>query len=237
MVDPLSRYLTDESALMPGPIPPALARLLTAGEPAAREAAWADFLATHSRLILHVARSLRGDHDAAMDRYAKVLEQLRDDDFHRLRAYAADGRSEFSTWLVVVAQRICLDHWRSRYGRLRATEGDAAAREEEWAARRRLVDLIAADVALSSLGDHKASGPEDTLRVADLYQALESALALLDPRDRLLVKLRFEDGLPMPEVARSLGFPTRFHAYRRLSRVLDDLRRILETAGVRDATP
>jgi RNA polymerase sigma factor (sigma-70 family) len=214
-----------------------LGRLLDASDPSGREAAWAEFVAIHSRLILHVARSFHGDHDAAMDRYAQVLEQLRRDDFRRLRTYAADGRSEFSTWLVVVAQRICQDHRRSRYGRFRPAEGDSATQEEEWAARRRLVDLISADVDLSSLGDHKAGDPEDKLRLADMYQALESALTLLEPRDRLLVKLRFEDDLPMPEVAQSLGFPTRFHAYRRLSRVLEDLRRALERSGVRDAAP
>ena len=222
---------------MPGSPPPVLARLLETGDSAVRESAWSEFVAAHSRLLLHVGRSFGGDHDAAMDRYAQVLEELRRDDFRRLRTYAADGRSEFSTWLVVVAQRICLDHQRSRYGRFRVVEEDRAAHDEEWTARRRLVDLISADVDLSSLGDHKASDPEDRLRLADLYQALESALALLGSRDRLLVKLRFEDDLPMPEVARSLGFPTRFHAYRRLSRVLEDLRRVLQSSGVRDATP
>jgi DNA-directed RNA polymerase specialized sigma24 family protein len=44
-----------------------------------------------------------------MDGYAYVLEALRSDDYRRLRAYAADGRSKFSTWLVVVARRLCLD--------------------------------------------------------------------------------------------------------------------------------
>jgi RNA polymerase sigma factor (sigma-70 family) len=159
------------------------------------------------------------------------------DDFRRLRTYVADGRSEFSTWLVVVAQRICLDQQRTRYGRLRVVDGDSRARDEEWAARRRLVDLLSADVDLSSISDGSARDPEDRVRLADLYHALESALAFLDPRDRLLVKLRFEDEIPMPDIARDLGFPSRFHAYRRLTRVLSDLRRILESGGVRDAAP
>lgn len=216
--------------------PATLSRLLPE-DSASSEEAWADFVASHSKLILYVARSLGGGHDAVMDRYACILEQLRADNFRRLRTYAADGRSEFSTWLVVVAQRICLDHRRARYGRIRTVDGESPAHQEEWAARRRLVDLLSADVDLSSLSDAHASDPEDRLRLADLYHALESALALLDPRDRLLVKLRFEDGLPAPEVARNLGFPTRFHFYRRLSQVLEVLRRALESSGVRDAVP
>jgi len=222
---------------MPGSPPSVLARLLEASDSAVRESAWSAFVAEYSRLLLHVSRSLGGDHDAAMDRYACVLEHLRADDFRRLRVYVADGRSEFSTWLVVVAQRVCLDHRRTRYGRLRATDGDPRARDEEWAARRRLVDLLSADVDLSSISDGAARDPEDRVRLADLYHALESALACLDPRDRLLVKLRFEDEIPMPDIARDLGFPTRFHAYRRLTRVLLDLRRVLESGGVRDAAP
>ncbi len=172
-----------------------------------------------------------------MDRYTCVLEELRANDFRRLRAYVADGRSEFSTWLVVVAQRICLDHRRKRYGRFRAGDGASSEHEEVWIARRRLVDLLSADVDLSTFADGQAIDPENRVRVADLYHALESALALLDPHDRLLVKLRFEDDLPMPEVARNLGYRTRFHAYRRLSHVLEELRRALESTGIREAAP
>jgi RNA polymerase sigma factor (sigma-70 family) len=222
---------------MPGSPPPVLARLLNGSDAGVREGAWVEFVAAHSRLLLHVGRSFGGDHDAVMDRYACVLEELQADDFRRLRAYVADGRSEFSTWLVVVAQRICLDHRRRHYGRFRAVKGASAAPDESWAARRRLVDLVSANVDLSSLSDGHAINAEDRVRLADLYHALESALTLLDPRDRLLVKLRFEDELPMPEVARNLGFPTRFHAYRRLSRVLEALKRVLERSGVREATP
>src|SRR6185503_13736524 len=107
---------------MPDALPAALGSLLDAKDDAAREARWTDFIGTYSRLILHVTRSGGGLHDAAMDRYAFVLEQLRHDDFRRLRAYVADGRSEFSTWLVVVAQRLCRDHQRHRYGRFRPSE-------------------------------------------------------------------------------------------------------------------
>jgi len=117
--------------------PAPLSRLLNAEEPSAREACWADFVSAYSRLILHVAREMGGEHDAAMDRYAFVLEQLRRDDCRRLRSYVADGRSEFSTWLVVVAQRLCRDHLRHRYGRMRHPESDPATYDDEWAARRR----------------------------------------------------------------------------------------------------
>lgn len=218
-------------------LPPALGRLLDSKDDTAREALWADFVSEHSRLLLHVTRSGGGQHDSAMDRYAFVLEQLRRDDCRRLRGFVADGRSQFSTWLVVVAQRLCSDHHRARYGRTRAPSPGDPGREEDRVARRRLVDLLGAEVDISSLVDRHADDAESSVRQADMGRALESALASLDQRDRLLLKLRFEDDLPMPEVAHNLGFPTRFHAYRRLNEVLASLRTTLERRGIRDATP
>jgi RNA polymerase sigma factor (sigma-70 family) len=220
---------------MTNAVPAVLRRLLAERDPPRCEETWAEFVASHSKLILFVARRRGGDHDTVMDRYTAVLEGLRQDDFRRLRTYVADGRSEFSTWLVVVAQRICLDQRRHRYGRLRPPAGDQTNHDEEGAARRRLIDLLGAEVDLSSVADNGAASADDTVRLADLSHALQAALGLLEPQDRLLIKLRFEDDLPMPEIARSLKFPTRFHAYRRLTQVLADLRHALEDSGIRDA--
>lgn len=222
---------------MPHALPAALGRLLDAKDDPAREARWAEFVSEYSRLLLHVTRSGGVQHDGAMDRYAFVLEQLRRDDCRRLRAFVADGRSEFTTWLVVVAQRLCLDYHRGRYGRTRAPSTGGPGPEEDRVARRRLVDLLGAEVDISSLTDRHAGDAESSVRQAEVYRALESALARLGQRDRLLIKLRFEDDLPMPEVAGDLGFPTRFHAYRRLKDVLTSLRGLLEGQGIEDATP
>lgn len=221
---------------MPSALPVVVARLLDATEVAARDAAWGDFVAAHSRLLFHVARGFGGDRDAVMDRYAFVLDHLRADGFRRIRAFVADGRSEFTTWLVVVAQHACLDHRRHHYGRTRRRDGDVPAHDEEQAARRRLVELISSEVDLSAIRDTGRSS-EDSVREAELYHALEAAIETLLPRDRLMVKLRFEDEVPMPEIARNLGFPNRFQAYRHLAAVLSALRRALERAGIKDAVP
>ena len=221
---------------MPAPLPPALGYLLDANADT-REDRWAKFVDTYSRLILHGSRSIGGDHDAVMDRYAFVLEQLRREECRRLRTFVADGRSEFSTWLVVVTQRLGRDHERHRYGRMRSRDRDAESTEAEQASRRRLVDLIGAEIDLSLLVDEGGKDAESTVRVTDIYAALESAMAQLSVRDQLLIKLRFEDALAMPDVAATLGFPTRFHAYRRLREVLERLRRALEAHGFVEAAP
>jgi DNA-directed RNA polymerase specialized sigma subunit len=52
--------------------------------------------------------------------------------------------------------------------------------------------------------------------------------------DRLLLKLRFDDGLSAPEIARLLGFPTPFHVYRRLNALYARLRGGLRERGIEE---
>lgn len=217
-------------------VPAVVARLLNASEPRTRDAAWAEFVLTHSRLLLHVARGLGGDHDAVMDRYAYVLERLREDQSRRLHTFVADGRCEFSTWLVVVVQRLCLDHHRQRYGRPRGAGRHGTEHDLDLVARRRLIDLIGHDVDLTAVCD-STRGAEDSVRLDQIYRALESAMEALPASDRLMIKLRYEDGLPMPEIARHFGFADRFHAYRHLDGLLLTLRSLLERSGVSDTVP
>jgi len=212
---------------MADPHPPELTRLFTASDPPTHDAAWAAFVTTHSRLLLHTARSLNHDYDAAMDGYAYVLEALRSDDYRRLRAYAADGRSKFSTWLVVVARRLCLDFHRKRYGRAREVGPDS---RELRATRRRLVDLIGSEID-PDLGP-AATDPAIELHARDRSTAIEGALRTVSARDRLLLALRFEDELSAREIAQVMGFATPFHVYRRLNALLADLREALHTRGV-----
>jgi len=225
-------------ALNPGSFPPDLARLLAAREAAAHEDAWAGFVRVHTRLLMHVARSIGRDHDAAMDAYAYLLERLREDDYRRLRAYAADGRSKFTTWLVVVARRLCLDCLRQRYGRAggqNAAVSGAEAREAR-GARRRLADLVAEAVEPNLLASSRAT-PDVELQMRQLGEALAGALGGLPLPDRLMLTLRFEEGLSAREIAGVMGFPTPFHVYRRLNALLDGLRSRLRERGVEDAAP
>jgi len=214
-------------------LPAELSTLFGATDPAAREAAWAAFLKAHSRLLLHVARSIGHEYDAAMDGYTYLLEQLSLDDYHRLRAYVADGRSKFTTWLVVVARRLCLDHYRRRYGRLRSDGPDQA---NAHATRRRLQDLIAADLDHTPEAESRGDA-QQSLEVVERHAALKVVLDGLAPHDRLLLRLRYEDGLAAREIAGVLGLPTPFHVYRRLNTLLAELRDAMRRRGVDGPTP
>ncbi len=206
-----------------------------AADPAARDAAWDEFLKAYGRLLLHTARMLGRDHDSAMDAYAHLLEQLRLDDFRRLRAYASDGRSKFTTWLVVVSRRLCLDHLRHRYGR--PTQGSARSQAIRLV-RRQLVDLVADELDDARLATTATTDdPESHLRENELNAALGDATAGLEPRDRLLLKLRFDDGLPAREISQVMGFPTPFHVYQRLNALFGRLRTALHQRGIESPVP
>ena len=221
-------------------LPRELSRLLDARTSARADAAWDDFVAVHSRLLLHVVRALTNDRDAAMDAYARVLERLRADDFRRLRGYVPDGRSRFTTWLVAVVRRLCLDWHRERYGRARA-EGSARAREAH--ERRRRLTSLAMDVGVEEFkdgadaGTSQTEGPDELLRSRELLDALEAALATLTPADQVLLRLRFDDDLSAQQIARTLHYPTPFHVYRRINAVLAQLRQALRARGIESSVP
>lgn len=68
----------------------------------------------------------------------------------------------------------------------------------------------AGDTEARPLGDLLAEHLGTTDR-----ETLEARLHALPPRDRLLLKLRFELGLPVRRISNLLGFPTRRHVSRR----------------------
>jgi RNA polymerase sigma factor (sigma-70 family) len=214
------------------PIPPHLAAVLDASDDVTRSRAWAAFLDEYSKLLLNVTRRTVGSHDGAMDRYAFILDQLRDDGFRRLRAFAADGRGKFTTWLVVVARRLCVDHHRHTHGRLQAEQESSPAQALEHVARRNLVDFVAAEIDLEQMGDGKRPHPDAEVLREERRTALTSVVETLDVADRLLLTLRFEDDVPLNKIGPMIGLRSRFQVHRRLAAVLAQLRDGLEAHGI-----
>ena len=158
--------------------------LIAAADKAARERAWAAFLRQYSSVILRVARAMGGGHDATMDRYTFVVDALQRDDCKRLRAYAPEGRGSFTTWLAVVARRLCLDEHRHRYGRAQSDDADA---EAERAARRQLADLVGTELGLETV-EGAMDPPDVQLERSELRAVLDGALAQLDVTERLILR-------------------------------------------------
>ena len=187
-----------------------------------------------------MVRALTSDRDAAMDAYARVLERLREDDFRRLRTYVPDGRCRFTTWLVAVVRRLCLDWHRERFGRARA---DGSAQAHEAHERRRQLTSLALDVGVEEFtealdaGTPEKDGPDQRLRAHELLDALDAVLATLSPADQVLLRLRFDDGLSAQQIARTLHYPTPFHVYRRINALLAQLRAMLRARGIESSVP
>ena len=197
-------------------LPSEVAQLLASPSDERRETAWQAFVERYSRLMLKVAFAFAPGYDGAMDRYLFILEELRRDDNARLRRFAADGRGRFSTWLVVVTRRLCVDHYRHRYGRERTDPHQAKSRTQIRQVRRRLAELTGDGALLDSVMDQVQSDPLEALDHETQCRSLHRAIQLLDPGDRLLLRLRYEEDLTAREIATLLGLPTPFHVYRRI---------------------
>jgi RNA polymerase sigma factor (sigma-70 family) len=91
---------------------------LSANEP---EEAWDILIGRYRRLIFGAIRRYTTDADDVMDVFARVCEALRENDFARLRKYAAQANPQrkFSTWLCAVVYNLAIDWIRHREGRPR----------------------------------------------------------------------------------------------------------------------
>jgi len=208
-----------------------LSQLLRAADSSSQQAAWEDLIARHTRLLLAVARSFNGGHDAAMERYTYILDKLREDDFHRLRMFDETSGARFSTWLTVTARHLCLDHLRAVYGRQR----ESAQPERIYplrGIRRALADSVGPDVDVERIVDEQSPSLIVQTVVGERDEALRAALAQLSSRERLLLALRYEDDLSAARIAGIVGHPTPFHVYRQLNAILSKLRLMLESRGV-----
>jgi RNA polymerase sigma factor (sigma-70 family) len=215
---------------MPQPSP-VLDKLLRASQ-IEKEAAWTDFVKQFTPLLLSVARSVTTGRDAAMDAYTALLDAFKQDDFRRLRRYTVDPRSKFTTWLVVVARRICVDHIRARYGRVR--DAESAEDRERRASRKRLEELMSSSDDVTLLVDESPSAEQHVCE-QEVSSSLQSAIEGLAPADRLLLTLRFDDGLSASEIASVLHFQSQFHVYRRIDHLLSMLRAELRSRGIESA--
>jgi RNA polymerase sigma factor (sigma-70 family) len=205
-------------------LPSELSRLLEAAPGQARDEAWAAFVACYSGLLLRVATAFAPGYDGALDRYAFMLDELRKADCRRLHKFAADGRGRFSTWLTVVARRLCLDHHRRQHGRFRGEVPPGSARTLARTARRELTRLDAAEHQLAQLAAGPELDPTDEIEDRDRRAVLRRAIGQLPPGDRLMLRLRFEQDLTAREMATVLGLPSPFHVYRRLDAIYLALR-------------
>jgi RNA polymerase sigma-70 factor (ECF subfamily) len=147
------------------------------------EAAYAELIAEHQRMVIQLAYNLLGDRDEARDLSQDVfLRVFRT--IHRFR-----GQSSLKTWIY----RIAVNQARNR--------------RRFWRRRHR-ADQVSLDAHVAAHGDFPSthnSGPDRVLDQKELASRLESALAHLPFDQRTAIVLREVDGLSYDEIAFSLG--------------------------------
>jgi RNA polymerase sigma factor (sigma-70 family) len=100
------------------------------------------------------------------------------------------------------------------------------------AAYQREADEIPDDIAAESpTGEETLLLREDMMAQDEAVTTLRSALDRLSPENRLLLRLKFEGNLTVPRIAATLQIDEK-HLYRRIEKLLKQLRSELELRGV-----
>ena len=147
------------------------------------EAACADLVSEHQRLVVQLAINLLGDRDEALDLSQEVfLRVFRT--IHRFR-----GHSSLRTWIY----RIAVNQARNRH--------------RFWQRRHR-ADHLSLDEHVATHGDFLSGGearPDRVLAQKELAERLKTALDHLPFDQRTAIVLREIDGLSYEEISYSLG--------------------------------
>jgi RNA polymerase sigma factor for flagellar operon FliA len=100
-------------------------------------------------------------------------------------------------------------------------------------ARRRMVDLSEAEgVPVEQATDEPLMMAERQRASKKLSSVLRDAIGRLPEKDRLLLQLRFDSGMTVAQISRSMRCEQKL-LYRRMEKLLLDLRAELERAGIK----
>lgn len=145
------------------------------------QAALAALVARHHTLLLgYLYRLVGGDHPLAEDLVQETFLRI-------LRQRMRSPDRPFKPWLYKIATNLARDHFKSASVRQRVRRGD----EEE---------------SLLHLYD-SAPGPEERALAAEQVGEVRAALAQLSEDYRIVILLRFYQGLSLQEIAEILEIP------------------------------
>jgi RNA polymerase sigma factor (sigma-70 family) len=138
-----------------------------------------------------------------------VFLALFDQDARKLRQYQGRNGCSLASWIRVVANRLTIDRLR-REGRTVSLDDP-----DNWETAR----------VRDAEPDGKP-GPEPQVEEAERASKVREMILQLPPKDQAFVQLFYFQGLPIEEVARTIGITTNA-AYVRKMRLHDKLRRLV----------
>lgn len=145
-----------------------------------------------------------------------VFLSLFENDARKLRQYKGRNGCSLASWLRVVANRATIDRLR-REGRTISLDDPESAEGSR---------------VRETQPDHRP-GPEPRVEAAERAAKVREMVKQLPTKDQLFVQLFYFQGLPIEEVARTIGITTNA-AYVRKMRLHEKLRKIA-AAGFGDA--
>lgn len=250
----------------------------------AADAAWSDFLALYSPLIMRVVRRFDSDVGRATDCYIHACAALSDDRFRRLRSFRPDGTARFDTWLKTVVANLCVDWRRRQHGRFRPlrvlrdlpdleqrafhclfVKGMSRAEclhvlqarfpdltdpqlsainarlfamltpTQRWQALARATPRVSLDASRTPdeaprelQVPEPGPGPDGHVEADEERRLVEAAMQRLPSRQRLLLRMRYEQNLTLAEIARLIGQSDTNRVYRELEAAVGAVRKLVD---------
>ena len=150
------------------------------------------FVRRFSDLIYHAVRHTLTSKDVPFskenieDLHNTIFLHLFENRCRKLSQYQGKNGASLASWLKVVSVRTVLNHMRG------------SAHRTLWQDRQ---------ISFENLSDQdrEALGPLASMEKTEQRRLLQSAIQRLSPRHRLFMRLFFEEGLQIEEVAESLG--------------------------------
>lgn len=159
--------------------------------------------------VLRLALKVVGSPEEAQDLYQEAFLKV----YRSLSRFRFDSR--FSTWLYRVVMNVCLDHLRKQKGRSEVQAPESEEGETEY------FQTVA--------DDRPGLNPERSLKGREIARRIESALADLNPRERMVFELRHYQGMKLRAIGELCGTSEEtaknclFRATQKLRLVLADL--------------
>ena len=139
------------------------------------------------RLILNVLRNPEDARDVYQDAFLKIYRNL-----HRFRL-----ESSFYTWIYRIVTNACLDHLRRRRSRPEDQAPEVASGPR--------VDGSAGDFFDRQQERRVEGNPEQCVLGEEIGRQIETALASLSPRERMIFEMKHHQGLKLRVIGEALG--------------------------------
>jgi len=135
--------------------------------------------------VLRLALKLVGSPEEAQDLYQEAFLKV----YRSLALFRFDSR--FSTWLYRVVMNVCLDHLRRQKGRSEVQAPSNPESDTEY---------------FQTVADERPElNPERSLKGREIAGRIQSALAHLNPRERMVFELRHYQGMKLRAIGELCG--------------------------------